>query len=132
METSASLGNVLFVDDDPDHLKIYGWILEQAGFSSVPCLAFRRGIDLPREQRVDLVVLDYTLNCDTPTPEIARSVLAMYPGVPIVLLSQIEGLPSDMEPFVTQFVRKGEPQKLTDAIQKLLSSHNETARPHGR
>jgi DNA-binding NtrC family response regulator len=129
MKSPASLGTILFVDDDPDHLKIYGWIVEQAGFSSVPCLVSRNGIDLPTEQRVDLVVLDYTLNCDRPTPEIARSVLDTYPGVPIVLLSQLGGLPRDMEPFVTVFVRKGEPQKLTEAIRKLLLSHDETDRP---
>jgi CheY-like chemotaxis protein len=130
MRTATSLGTILFVDDDPDHLKIYGWILEQAGFSSVPCLASQRGIDLPTEQPVDLVVLDYTLNCRTSTPEIAQLVLDTYPSVPIVLLSQIDGLPCDMEPFVNVFVRKGEPQKLTDAIRKLLSSHDETDRPN--
>jgi DNA-binding NtrC family response regulator len=129
MNIPSSLGTVLFVDDDPDHLKIYGWILEMAGFSPLPCLASQRGVDLPKEQRVDLVVLDYSLNCGTPTPEIARSLLDTYPAAPIVLLSQIDGLPYDMEPFVKVFVRKGEPQKLTEAIRKLLSSNDETNRP---
>jgi DNA-binding NtrC family response regulator len=128
MEPTASLGTILFVDDDPDHLKIYGWILEQAGFSSVPCLVFQNGVELPKERRVDLVVLDYTLNCRISTPEIAQLVRDTYPGVPIVLLSQVDGLPFDMEPFVTVFVRKGEPQKLTDVIRKLLSSPGETDR----
>ncbi len=126
MRSATSLGTILVVDDDPDHLKIYGWILEQAGFSILPSLASQSGVDLPRQQSVDLVVLDYTLNCDTPTSEIARSVRDLYPKVPIVLLSQIDGLPCDMEPFVTMFVRKGEPQRLTEVIRKLLSCHDET------
>jgi CheY-like chemotaxis protein len=121
-------GTVLFVDDDPDHLKIYGWLLKQAGFSFVPCLASRRGVDFPDLQTVDLVVLDYTLNCDTPTVEIARSLRTRYPGIPIVLLSQLDGLPQEMASSVTMFVRKGEPGRLTEAIQKLLPPHHEIDR----
>ncbi len=126
METPVNAKNILFVDDDPDHLKIYGWMLKQAGYVSIPCLVSRRGIDIPVMPNVHLVVLDYNLNCDTPTSEIAQSILDRYPEVPIVLLSQVDGLPREMEPFVDIFVRKGEPGKLTDAIRTLLHSNHET------
>lgn len=121
MKSAKSMSTVLLIDDDPDHLKIYGWIVERAGFSSVSCLVYQSGVDLPTDQPVDLVVLDYTLNCNISTPDIAQMLIETYTEVPIVLLSQVDGLPCDMEPFVAAFIRKGEPQKLTDTIRKLLS-----------
>ena len=128
MNTPMSKGTILLIDDDPDHLRIYGWIVEKAGFSPVPCLVAQGDVKLPADQAVDLVVLDYTLNCGIPTPQIAQMVMATYPGVPIVLLSQVDGLPCDMEPYVSVFVRKGEPQKLTEAVRNLLSSDSDFER----
>jgi len=47
----------LIVDDDPVHLRIYGWIIEAAGYRVLPSLVRFDGVDLP-EDPVDLVLLD--------------------------------------------------------------------------
>jgi len=115
-----SLQRVLIIDDYPDHLKIYGWILEQAGFTAVPCLAKRTGVELPQDNDIQLVILDYALHCNLTPVQVAEAIRAAYPGVPIVLLSDIGGLPQDIAPYVTEFVRKGEPQKLIALVSRRL------------
>jgi DNA-binding NtrC family response regulator len=112
--------SVLILDDDPEHLKIYGWLMQQAGFAPVACLVRRSGPVLNPDTHIDLVLLDYVLNCDIPTPEVARQVHSMWPKVPLVLLSDIHGLPETMAPVVDRFVRKGEPAKLMATISDLL------------
>lgn len=109
---------VLIIDDDPTHLQIYGWVLKSAGY--LPCLALARhsGIDLPQGHRIDVAVLDYRLTGSLTAVEAAKIVNAAYPGVPIILLSDMLGVPDDIAPYVHDFVRKGEPEKLIAAVKK--------------
>jgi DNA-binding NtrC family response regulator len=123
----ARVQSVLIVDDDADHLKIYGWILQQAGLVPVPCLVKRSGIELPQDDTIELVVLDYALHCQLSPEEVARTIAAAYPAAPIVLLSDVHGLPDDVAPYVTEFVRKGEPQKLIAAVLRLLQVREQRA-----
>jgi DNA-binding NtrC family response regulator len=101
------LPSVLIVDDDPDHLKIYGWILERAELHPVSCLARKRGLELPDVAEIELIVLDYALHCGATPAEVAERLRKVYPQAPIVLLSDVEELPEDVEPYVQAFARKG-------------------------
>ncbi len=114
--------SILIVDDDPEHLKIYGWLVKQAGFAHVRCLVRRAGPEFDPQSRVDLVLLDYVLNCDVATVEVAQKIRAAWPDAPLVLLSDVHGLPVDMEPVVNYFVRKGEPAKLIATLNDLLGA----------
>jgi DNA-binding response OmpR family regulator len=110
---------VLIIDDDPSHLDIYGMIVQRAGFEPVPVLVRFSGLDPIPDSRIDLVLLDYRLNSAKTAPEIAQEIRERFSVAPIILLSDLWSPPSDMAPFVTQFVRKGEPAKLLE----VLSSH---------
>lgn len=46
---------VLILDDDPVHLKIYGWIVDRGDFRAVTALAKDGAADLPIGQHVDIV-----------------------------------------------------------------------------
>jgi len=116
----ASQSTILILDDDPDHLKIYGWLLQQAGYAPIPCLVRRSGVELPTDPAIRLVILDYALHTESTPVEVAQSVIFAYPGIPILLLSDIDGMPKDIAPFVREFVRKGEPQKLMAAVSRLI------------
>jgi len=120
--------SVLMIDDDPDHLKIYGWVLEQTGQTLVPCLAKPTGLDLPLDAPIALIILDYALHCALSPEEVAQRLVATYPSAPIVLLSDVWGVPEDVAPYVTEFVRKGEPQKLVSTVARLL--HSREQRPN--
>lgn len=118
---------VLIIDDDPSHLQIYGWILKSAGY--LPCLALARndGIDMPEGHPVDVAVLDYRLTGELKATDAAKIVNQAYPGVPIILLSDMYGIPDDIAPFVQAFVRKGEPEKLIAMVKKFAERRTQSS-----
>jgi DNA-binding response OmpR family regulator len=107
---------ILILDDDPLQLDIYGMILQRAGFQPVPVLVWFSGTDPIPDSKIDLVLLDYRLNSVKTAPEIAREIRSKFPQVPIILLSDLWSPPSDVAPFITQFVRKGEPARLLEVL----------------
>jgi DNA-binding NtrC family response regulator len=110
---------VLIIDDDPVHLQIYGWILKSAGFIPCPALVNSNGVDIPDGGTVvDVVVLDYRLTGGMKATDAARLVSGAYPNAPIILLSDIYGIPDDIAPYIKAFVRKGEPEKLIATVKK--------------
>jgi DNA-binding response OmpR family regulator len=114
-----AIPRVLIIDDDPSHLDIYGMIVQRAGFEPVPVLVRFSGMDPIPDSKIDLVLLDYRLNSVKTATEIAQELRAAFSHAPIILLADLWSLPSDVAPFITHFVRKGEPAKLME----VLSSH---------
>lgn len=109
---------VLIVDDDPAHLRIYGWIVEAAGYAARAALATGDRIEFP-EGPVDIVVMDYRLTPQITAVRAAEAVREKYPKAPIVVLSDVYDLPADIAPYAEAFVRKGEPAKLVARLQEL-------------
>jgi CheY-like chemotaxis protein len=111
---------VLIIDDDPSHLRIYGWIVQTGGFRSLTALVSRDHVELPSEE-VDLVLLDYHLNGRMSAVEVAQLVKSSFSGSPrIFVLSDALVLPEDIAPLVDGFVRKGDPAKLVETITQAL------------
>jgi len=117
----SSRRKILIVDDDPMHLDIYSLLIRQAGYEPMQALVKFTGAQLPQADGIALVLLDYRLNSIKTSPEYAQEIGALYPGIPIVVLSDLWTLPADIAPFVTGFVRKGEPAKLLETISRLVS-----------
>jgi DNA-binding NtrC family response regulator len=111
---------VLVVDDDPAHLEIYGLLLRQAGYDPISALVRFSGAELPMESNIECIILDYRLRSRKTAVDLARQIRTCYPGAPIVLLSDLWNLPSDIAPYVKEFVRRGEPGELLDRISHLL------------
>lgn len=112
---------VLIIDDDPSHLRIYGWIIQASGRVPLPALVTRDHIDLP-EGAVDLVLLDYHLNGLVGAVDAAKLVKERYPGAPILVLSDALVLPEDVAPLVNGFVRKGDPARLVEIMNQTLEA----------
>lgn len=110
---------VLVIDDDPAHLKIYGLIIERAGYKAVLAPVEFTKFEVPNEH-ADLVLLDYNLTGNTTAVEVAKVVRVSLPDVPIIMLSDLWGVPDDIAPYVSGFVRKGEPAKLVATLQSML------------
>lgn len=117
-----SCPRVLILDDDPLHLDIYGLMVQKAGFEPIPVLVRFSGPDPIPDSRIDIVLLDYRLNSVKTAPDIAHEIRSKSPEIPIILLSDLLSIPSDMAPFITQFVRKGEPGKLMEILRSQFSS----------
>jgi DNA-binding NtrC family response regulator len=118
---------VLIVDDDPSHLEIYGLLMQQAGYEPVSALVKFAGADLPRDDSIGLVLLDYRLHSLRTSTEFAQEIRGLLPAAAIVVLSDLWSLPADIAPFVTEFVRKGQPAKLLQVVGRLLPVPQEQA-----
>jgi DNA-binding NarL/FixJ family response regulator len=114
---------ILIIDDDPLHLDIYTMIVQKAGYVAIPRLVRFSGLDPVPDEKIDLVLLDYRLNSVKTAPEIAQDLRSKFPEAAIVLLSDFWSAPPDIAPFISQFVRKGEPAKLVEAIRSHLSEN---------
>jgi DNA-binding response OmpR family regulator len=114
----SSHPKVLIVDDDPMHLEIYALLMKQAGYDTVPVLVRFSGTEIPPNLPLGLALLDYRLNSTKTSPEYAQEIRAIYPQVPILVLSDLWSLPTDIAPFVSGFVRKGEPAKLLETVSR--------------
>ena len=116
----ASHPKVLIFDDDPMHLEIYSLLMKQAGYDALPTLVRFVGTEIPCGECIGLVLLDYRLNSTKTSPELASEIRTLYPAVPIIVLSDLWSLPTDIAPFVNGFVRKGEPAKLLETVSRFF------------
>ncbi|HMG87851.1 MAG TPA: response regulator [Terracidiphilus sp.] len=116
---------VLILDDDPMHLEIYSLLMKQAGYEALPTLVRFVGTEIPRGERIGLVLLDYRLNSTKTSPEFASEIRSLYPAVPIIVLSDLWSLPTDIAPLVNGFVRKGEPAKLLEIVSQFFVAPSE-------
>ena len=116
-----TFNSVLMIDDDPSHLKVYSWILQRGGFSPITVLATTTGVDLPSESSVGVIVMDYRLGNVSPVT-VAQQVRTVYPAAPIVVLSDLFGMPTDIAPYVQTFVRKGDPDHLLNELRGILKA----------
>ena len=87
--SGPELRKVLFVDDDPQHLKLYQWVIERGSFRVLPLLVGNGNWALP-EERPDIVALDYRLKGPFTAVEIAKQLNSKYPNIPIVVLSELD------------------------------------------
>jgi CheY-like chemotaxis protein len=113
---------VLIVDDDAAHLRIYSWIVERGGFRALAIQVQRDVFDLPETEHLDVAVLDYRLGFGLSAVDVARRVRDSYPATPILVLSDLYGMPDDIAPYASAFVRKGEPQQLLDTIFEAIKA----------
>lgn len=125
----SSHPKVLIVDDDPMHLEIYGLLMKQAGYEALPVLVRFTGTEIPHNQCLGLALLDYRLNSAKSSPEYAREIRALYPELPILVLSDLWALPTDIAPFVSGFVRKGEPDKLLETVAQYFAPADSSSQP---
>jgi len=91
------------------------WIIAGRGYEAFPAMAMANRIDFP-EARADTVVMDYQLTGQPTAVQAAKLARQRYPVVPIVVLSGVYDLPSEVVPYAHAFVRKGEPAKLVDPL----------------
>lgn len=121
MSDDAGRKRILIVDDDPSHLEIYGMIVDRAGYLPVPVLVRFAGPEQVPGGEIAAILLDYRMNSVKTAPEIAQEIKAKHPQAPILVLSDLWGMPADIQPFATEFVRKGEPENLLNALRRLVT-----------
>lgn len=116
---------ILIIDDDPLHLQLYSWMMKKEGYHAVTALVGSNSVDFPAAQPVDVVLLDYRLNSSLMARDVATLVNERFPGVPIIVLSELPWPPDDIREFAAAFVSKDEPETLMKSIALLIAARPE-------
>ncbi|HZU33200.1 MAG TPA: response regulator [Candidatus Angelobacter sp.] len=124
MEKSSP--SILIVDDDPVHLTLYNWMMQKEGYKPLTALVESTSVDLPTDKKVDLILLDYRLKSSLTAPQVAKMLQEAFAKAPIIVLSELAWMPSDIREYAVAFVRKGEPAELMHAIQKFTTDPQAT------
>ena len=110
---------VLCIDDAEIALRVRKLLLSSAGYSVLTASSGEAGLELFKQNDVELVIADHFLT-DKTGAEIAREMKELKPEVPILIVSAASEEPSGLE-FADGFLSKGEgPDSLLDAIARLL------------
>jgi DNA-binding NtrC family response regulator len=116
----VNIATVLIVDDNPSHLKLYSWIVEQRGWKAITALVGSTKVNLPEAAAVDVILQDYRLSSTLTAVDVAKLLKQEYPLAPIVVLSEMPWMPDDMRGHAAAFVHKGEPQRLLDTLDAIM------------
>src|SRR5271167_3186701 len=112
---------LLCIDDDEVALRVRKLLLRSAGYDVLVSASGVAGLEVLKENPVNLVIADHFLSAKTGT-EIAREMKELRPTVPILIVSASAEEPSGLE-FANGFLPKGEPPSvLLAAIARLLKN----------
>ena len=112
---------ILCIDDDDLALRVRRLLLGNAGYAVLTASSGEAGLEVLKNNPVNLVIADQFLSAKTGT-EIAREMKEVKPEVPILIVSGSDEAPSGVE-FTDGFLPKGEaPNVLLDAVGRLLKA----------
>lgn len=110
---------ILCIDDGEIPLRVRKLLLSGAGYTVLTSESAEQGLDLFRQNPVELVIADHYLSETTGT-EIAKQMKQLKPEVPILIFSAAAEEPPGLE-FADGFLSKGEsPDFLLQVIASLL------------
>jgi len=111
---------ILCIDDADIALRVRKLLLGGEGYGVLTANSGEEGLELFKQNPVELVIADHFLSAKTGT-EIAREMKALKPEVPILIVSAAIEKPGGLE-FADGFLAKGEsPDVLLDTIAHLLA-----------
>jgi CheY-like chemotaxis protein len=122
---------VLIIDDDPLHLKLYTWILQRNGYKCLTAQVKSTSVELPKGAALDVVLLDFRLSSSLSAIDVAKQVKLAFPSIPILVLSELQWMPEEMREYATDFVNKGDPQKLVERIAEVVQDAIHCSRNNG-
>lgn len=113
---------ILCIDDAEVALRVRKLLLTSAGYSVLTAPSGEEGLQLFRQNPVELVIADHFLS-DTSGAEIAAQMKEIKPQVPILIVSAAAEKPTGLE-FADGFLSKGEgPDSLLEAVAKFFSGY---------
>lgn len=115
---------ILCIDDAEVALRIRELLLSSAGYEVLTAVSGEEGLELFRQNSIDLVIADHFLS-DKSGAEIAADMKKIKPEVPILIVSAASEAPKGLE-FADGFLSKGDgPDALLDSIARLLQNRRQ-------
>jgi CheY-like chemotaxis protein len=97
-------------------------VLEKAGYRVLAADSLRRALEVLSSSQVDLVLSDQLMPGGTGT-ELARQVKALFPRLPVIIISGVNELPSDAN-NADLFISKTEgPAAMCENIASVLKKN---------
>ena len=110
---------ILCIDDAEVALRVRKLLLSSAGYSVLTAGSGEEGLELFKQNQVQLVIADHFLT-NKSGAEIAAEMKQIKPQVPILIVSAAAEKPDGLE-FADAFLSKGEgPDALLDSVAELL------------
>jgi CheY-like chemotaxis protein len=110
---------ILCIDDSEIALRVRMLLLRSAGYAVLIAPSGEDGLQLFKQNSIDLVIADHFLS-DTSGAEIAAEMKQIKPQVPILIVSAATEAPKGLD-FADGFLSKGEgPDALLDKVVQLL------------
>jgi CheY-like chemotaxis protein len=111
---------ILCIDDEEIGLLVRKLILESEGFEVAVAMDGKGGLQLFKDGKFDLVLLDHSMP-GMNGGEVAQQMRLQSPQVPIILLSAYVTLPEEHVSIVDAYVTKGESTDvLLSTIRRLI------------
>lgn len=128
---STASQTILFIDDDPDILKVRRLVFEVVGYSVLTAGCGQEALEMLQSHTVDAVVLDYVM-LGMDGEETARRIRATRPNLPIILSSNCLSVPQRVLEIVSGSVNKGMRQEILLEVlqQKLARAPDAASRQH--
>lgn len=118
---------VLCIDDEPSLLAIRQLVLAAAGYQVIATTDGSTGLELFKDSRVDLVILDHLLP-DMKGSQVAQEMKRSNPDVPIILMTGLLDPPEGAE-HADIFLTKGiSTPEFVAAVAQLLRSKQQQKR----
>jgi CheY-like chemotaxis protein len=116
---------ILCVDDEETPRTLRSLILQKQGYQVVTAASGAEALELLNRASIDLVLSDQMMPGMTGT-ELTKSVKAMRPAIPVVLISGVNEIPEDAS-YADRFISKiGGPELLFNTVLEVLRSYGHT------
>jgi CheY-like chemotaxis protein len=116
---------ILVVDDENVPRMLRCLILQKQGYQIVAADSGRKALQLLADGGIDLVLSDQMMPSMTGT-ELARTIKASRPSMPVILISGVNEIPADAS-CVDRFISKvGGPELLFETISEVLAAYGYT------
>ena len=116
------MATILVVDDEPAIRALVGRVLERQGHKVILCQSAAEALAVPAP--VDLLVVDLIIP-DVNGRQITEQLRAMWPQLPVVVMSGYPPDPGTMPEAPSAFLQKPMlPSAVVEAVEKLLTARD--------
>ena len=116
---------ILCVDDEETPRTLRKLILQKQGYQVVTAGSGDEALELLDRAKIDLVLSDQMMPGMTGT-ELTKSVKAMRPAMPVILISGVNEIPEDAS-YADRFISKvGGPELLFKTVLDVLTAYGHT------
>ena len=124
---SANNITILCVDDEETPRTLRKLVLQKQGYQVIPVASGAEALEVLKQANVNLVLTDQMMPGMTGS-QLTKSVKAIWPGMPVILISGVNEIPLDAG-CADRFISKiGGPELLFRTVAEVLEEYADISR----